>query len=135
MALLIAGLYLGGSVHLAEVVRKWPSRSKEPSLVNRLLRFLDKVRLDVPAWYEPAAANLLAGCSGHPIRLVIDSTKVGFDYRLLTIGLAYKRRVVPLVWSVHRSGRGHTSATEQIRLFAYVSELMPVHSEVWVFYD
>ena len=52
-----------------------------------------------------------------------------------TIALAYKRRVVPLVWSVHRSSRGHTSATEQIRLFASVSELMPVHSEVWMFYD
>ena len=84
MALLIAGLYLGGSVHLAKVVRKWPSRSKRP-VGYRLHRFLDNVRLDVRAWYEPVAANLLAGCSGHPIRLVIDSTKVGFNYRLLTI--------------------------------------------------
>ena len=59
MALLIAGLYLSRAVHMALIVRTWPSRSKEPSLVNRLRRFLDNPRVDVRFWYRPLALQLL----------------------------------------------------------------------------
>ncbi|MCC9077583.1 hypothetical protein FKZ61_015890 [Litorilinea aerophila] len=110
MALLVVGLYLSRSVHLSLVVRKWPSASKEPSLVNRLRRFLINRRLEVRRWYEPVVLELLRSAAGSPIRLVIDATKVGQHHRLLTIGLAYKRRTLPLVWSVHRGSRGHTSS-------------------------
>jgi hypothetical protein len=135
LALLVAGLYLSGSVHLAMIVRKWPSRSKEPSLVNRLNRFLNNSHVKVRKWYEPLAESLLSRCSGGQIHLVIDCTKVGFNYRLMTVGIAYKRRVLPLVWSVHCGSRGHTSAKKQIELFAYVGRLMPAQSEVWVLGD
>lgn len=135
MALLVAGLYLSSSIHLSHVVRKWPSESKAPSLVNRLRRFLDNSHVDVPRWYESLAKEILARCVGKRIHLVIDCTKVGFNHRLMTIGVAYKRRALPLVWSVHRSSRGHTSAKEQVELFAYLHGLMPSGSEVWVLGD
>jgi hypothetical protein len=135
MALLVAGLYLSGSVHLSHVVRKWPSGAKTPSLVNRLRRFLDNSHVDVRRWYAPLVKEVLARCVGKRIQLVIDCTKVGFNYRLLTVGVAYKRRTLPLVWSVHRSSRGHTSATEQIELLAYLHGLMPSGHAVWVLGD
>lgn len=135
MALLIAGLYLGESVHLPHIVRKWPSRSTESSLANRLHRFLDNRRIDVRRWYEPEAKQLLARFDGVPIRLVMDTTKVSSHRRLLTIGVAYKRRVLPLAWSVHRGSRGHTPVRAQIELLSYVRGLLPAGSEVWVVGD
>lgn len=135
MALLVVGLYLSRSVHLSLVVRKWPSASKEPSLVNRLRRFLSNRRLEVRRWYEPVVLELLRSAAGSPIRLVIDATKVGQSYRLLTIGLAYKRRTLPLVWSVHRGSRGHTSLADQVALFEAVRPFIPAGSEVWVLGD
>ena len=134
MALLMAGLYLSRAVHLALVVRKWPSRSKELSLVNRLWRFLDNEHVDVRRWYEPIAADLLAS-AGPTIRLVIDTTKVGFDHRMTSIGLAYRRRTLPLVWRVQRGRKGHTAATDQIRLFESIQHLVPGQSDVWVLGD
>ena len=134
MSLLIVGLYLSRAVHLPLIVRKWPSRSKERSLVNRLRRFLDNEQVNVGQWYEPIAADLLAS-AGPQIRLVIDTTKVGLNYRMTSISLAYRRRTLPLVWRVHQGRKGHTSATEQIQLFEAIRHLVPDKCEVWVLGD
>jgi hypothetical protein len=96
MALLIMGLHLGRAVQMALIVRKWPVMGKDPSLVNRLRRFLDNHRIEVRSWYRPLALHLVEQFAGKRIRLVIDCTKVGFNYRLMTISLAYKRRTLPL---------------------------------------
>ena len=135
LALLIVGLQLSRSVHLGLIVRKWPLPSKEPSLVNRLHRFLVNPGWEVRAWYEPIAVHLIQSFAGRQIRLVIDCTKLGFNYRLMTLGLAYKKRVLPLVWSVHRGRKGHTTVTAQLKLFKYVQSLLPKQVEVWVVGD
>jgi hypothetical protein len=135
MALLVAGLYLSRAVQMALVVRTWPSRSKEPSLVNRLRRFLDNPRVDVRTWYRPVAEQLVQSLAGQRIRLVIDCTKVGFDFRLMTISLAYRKRTLPLVWSVHRGRNGHTTDAQQLALMRAVRPLIPLHHEVWVLGD
>ncbi len=135
MALLITGLYMGRAIHLALIVRKWPSRSKDLSLVNRLRRFLNNPSVEVREWYRPFAKQLVQALAGQRIRLVIDCTKVGFDFRLMTISIAYRRRTLPLVWSVHRGPKGHTTVEDQLTLFRYVRPLIPADSEVWVMGD
>jgi len=135
MALLILGLHLSGTVHMALIVRKWPVVGKDPSLVNRLRRFLDNRRVVVREWYQPIALHLVEHFAGRQIRLVIDCTKVGFNYRLMTISLAYKKRTLPLVWSVHRGRKGHTTVQEQLALFKYVRQLLPKRAEIWVVGD
>jgi len=135
MALLIMGLQLSRAIHMALIVRKWPVRGKEPSLVNRLRRFLDNPRVKVREWYQPLAIDLVQAFAGQQIRLVIDCTKIGFNYRLLMIGLAYKKRTLPLVWSIHRGSKGHTTVQEQLKLFKEVRQLLPKEAEVWVLGD
>jgi hypothetical protein len=135
MALLVMGLFVSRAVHLALVVRVWPSRSKEPSLVNRLRRFLNNPRVNVRSWYRPIAEQVVQSLAGQPMRLVIDCSKVGFDFRLMTVSLAYRKRTLPLVWSVHRGSRGHISVEQQLALLRAVRPLIPVQSEVWVMGD
>jgi len=135
MALLIIGLQMSRAIHLSLIVRKWPVRGKAPSLVNRLHRFLDNPRVSVRQWYEPVVVELVQSLAGQPIRLVIDCTKIGFNYRLMTIGLAYKKRTLPLVWSVHRGSKGHTTVADQLKLFKYMAQLLPKHNEIWVLGD
>ena len=48
------------------------------------------------------------------ITLVIDSTKAGFYHRLLSIGMTFKKRTLPLVWSVHRGSKGQAKVEEQL---------------------
>jgi hypothetical protein len=135
MAWLLVGLYASGRVHLSHIVRKWPLPGKELSLVNRLRRFLSNPRWSAQEWYRPVVARMLAPFAGQPLRLVIDCTTLGLRYRLMVVGLAYRRRTLPLAWSIHRGIKGHTTTQEQIALFARVEKLLPRQSEVWVMGD
>jgi hypothetical protein len=49
LALLVTGMYLAASVHLSQIVSKWPLPGKAVSLTNRLRRFLDNPRVAVRA--------------------------------------------------------------------------------------
>lgn len=132
MALLIIGLFLSEAIHLSQIASTWPLPGKAPSLVNRLRRFLDNPRVAVKTWYRPVAEQLLSAFAGKQLRLVIDCTKVGFNHRLMVIGLAYRKRTLPLVWSVYEGRKGHIKTREQIALFQEVRPLIPRSSEVWV---
>lgn len=135
LALLIFGLQASGAIHLSLIVRKWPSRSQEVSLVNRLRRFLNNPAVEVQRWYRPLAQEVVNGFGGRQYRLILDCTKLGFGYRLMTVALAYKKRALPLAWSVHRGCKGHTTAADQIALLRQVAPLLPKRREVWVMGD
>ena len=135
MTLLMIGLYLSSQVHLSKIVRKWPLPGKQPSLTNRLWRFLNNPRLVVWHWYRPVVSEILDRVPSGPLYLVIDSTKVGFDYRLVTIGLAFKKRTLPLIWHVRRGRKGHTTVVEQVQLLQQLFPLIPRDREIWVIAD
>jgi hypothetical protein len=135
MALLVTGLYFSVGIHLSLIVNTWHVPGKVVSLVNRLRRLLDNPNVSVQMWYRPIAEQLLAALAGKPLRLVVDCTKVGFNHRLLVIGLAYRRRTLPLAWSIHQGPKGHVTTQEQIALFETVRPLIPRSSEVWVLGD
>lgn len=135
MALLMLGLYLGKSIHLAQIVGEWPVAGKIPSLVNRVRRFLDNEQVQVRAWYRPLAQEVIDAFVGRQLRLVIDTTKVGFNHRLLSVGLAYKKRVLPLAWSLHEGAKGHTSVADQLALLRYIQPWLPPEAEVWLLGD
>lgn len=135
MALFLIGLYLSGQPHLSKIVRKWPLLGKLPSLTNRLWRFLNNPHIDVEAWYAPVAQKIIAQLPAGRIILVVDTTKVGFYHRLLSIGVAFKKRTLPLVWTVRRGRKGHTRADEQLALFKKVAKILPQKAKIWVVGD
>jgi hypothetical protein len=95
LALLLTGLYLSRKVHLSLIAEEWHLPGKIPSLVNRLRRFLDNPRISVSNYYRPVAESLVSTFRGLPIRLIMDATKLGFDARLLTVSIAYRKRALP----------------------------------------
>jgi len=135
MALLITGLALGMGIHLSDIVSEWPLAGRDPSLVNRLRRFLSNPAVDVADWYRPVVAQLVAVFADQRIRLVVDVTKLGFNHRLLVIGIAYRKRTLPLIWEVYEGSRGHLPVQEQLRMFRAVAKLLPQNCEVWVLGD
>ena len=135
MALFLTGLYLSGKPHLSKIVRQWPLRGKLPSLTNRLWRFLNNPRVEVAGWYAPLARQIVEHLPAGPIILVVDSTKVGFGHRMLSIGVAYKKRTLPLSWSVRRGRKGHTQAAEQLALVKKARQILPKQAEIWLVGD
>lgn len=136
MALLLMGLVQGHGIHLSQIVEQWPGiEATEESLVNRLRRFLDNPAVVVRVWYEPIVRHLLQVFAGQELRLIIDCSKVGFHHRILTVSLAYKKRALPLVWSVHRGRKGHVGYVQQLELLDYLSGLIPENSQVTLLGD
>lgn len=135
MSLLVTGLKLSQAIHLSKIVNTWPIDSKLPCLVTRLNRFLNNEHVTTTEWYRPLLKQVIACLQGQPLRLIIDCTKVGFHYRLMTVSLAYKKRTIPLAWSVHEGSKGHVTVSEQIKLFKAVLPFIPAGVPVWVLGD
>lgn len=135
LTLLMTGLFLAGSVHLAHVVRKWPLAAKTISLTNRLRRFLSNPRVEAAPFYEPVARLLLRRFAGTRIRLLLDVTQLGAHHRLLTASIAYRKRALPLAWSVHRGTSGVVSNEATLTLLRRLARLMPSATEVVVLGD
>lgn len=125
---LLVGLCLSRSVHLSKIANKIPTtKATLPSATRRLSRLLDNPAIRVRDWYEPIARSLLerraAAQGGSEIRLIVDGSKVGFGHRLLMVGLAYRRRAIPIAWrSWVRSEKGHSSSYKQRALLDYVRQ-------------
>lgn len=129
---LLMGLCLSRSVHLSKIANKIPTKATLPSATRRLSRLLDNAAIRVRDWYEPVARSLLeraakggGGGGGGEIRLIVDGSKVGFGHRLLMVGLAYRRRAIPVAWSWVRNEKGHSSSYKQRALLGYVQRLAP----------
>ena len=130
-AWMIVGLFVSRSVHLEQIARKLPIRAKKLSLSRRMRRFLDNAEVRVRPWYEATARWLLhsAYVSGQ-IRLLMDSTRVSHDHRLLMVAVAFRRRALPIAWTWKRSHQGHTTAATQIALLRYMRTLLPAKAQV-----
>jgi hypothetical protein len=131
LALLMVGLLLARHVYLSRIVQKWPVPAKLVSLTRRLSRFLDQGGVVVRDWYGAVARHWLAAAhAGGELHLIIDGSKVGFGHQLLTVGLAYRRRAVPLAWTWVQGVKGHSSGATQLALLRYVRTLLPAGARV-----
>jgi len=126
LVLLVVGLYLAQSVHLTLIARKLPIRAHKLSLDKRLRRFLANGAVRVREWYKSRAVELLrAASSAGQVHLIIDCSKVSAGHQLLMVGIAYRRRALPLAWTWVRCAKGHSTTYKQIRLLSYVRSLIP----------
>lgn len=137
LAWMMTGIFLSKSVHLSKIAMKIPSAAKQLSVVQRLHRFLENPYFHVRSWYEPIARQLLAdiGKSVGEIRLIMDTTKVGFHHQWLTVSVSFRRRTIPIAWTWLQGSRGHSSATVQLALLRYVYTLLPQNVPVLLVAD
>jgi hypothetical protein len=124
---LMVGIYQSRSVHLSRIASKIPGSAVLLSTVRRLSRWLDNPAVRVREWYAPVARELLQSMAHTvgEIRLIADGSKVGFGHQLLIISLAFRRRAIPVAWTWVKSPKGHSSASKQLALLAYVRRLLP----------
>ncbi|MCD4812022.1 IS4 family transposase [bacterium] len=127
MAWLIVGIYLSKSVHLSKIASKMSGLAKLPSKVRRMVRFLDNGRVHVRPWYDPIARQILIEAVEKRSELIIavDGTKIGFGHQLLMVGLAYRKRTLPLAWTWCRHKKGHSTAHKQLALLDTVKQMVP----------
>ena len=120
-------------MHLSRIAAKLPFQVRLRSVQQRLNRFLSNSASQVRSWYRPVAQALLEQAAAHgPVRLLLDSTKVGVAHQLLIVTLAYRKRALPLVWSWVSGTRGHSDSDQQLALLQEIHALLPAQTSVVV---
>jgi len=127
LATLMRGILEARAVQLPLVAQRIPSAAKARSIVRRLERWLDNPAVRVQAWYRPVADAWLrdqARTTGQ-IRVIIDTSKVGFAHHLVLVSLAFQRRAIPIAWTWLRCRNGHSSQRVQLAVLGAVQALIP----------
>lgn len=134
---LMIGIYQSRSVSLSRIAGKIPGPAKLLSTTRRLSRLLDNPAIRVREWYAPIAREWLETQFRHvgEIRLIVDGTKIGFGHQLLIVCLAYRKRAIPIAWTWVKQVKGHSTATKQLALLAYVRKLIPIGAAVFLVGD
>ena len=134
---LMVGIYQSRSVCMSRVAGKIPGTAKLLSTTRRLSRLLSNSAIRVREWYEPIACEWLRAQNRNlgEIRLIVDGTKIGCRHQLLIVGLAYRKRAIPIAWTWVKHVKGHSRASRQLALLAYVRKLIPVGAAVFLVGD
>lgn len=128
---LMMGILKGASVQLPLIARSIPLRSQKWSIVKRFERFLQNRAVRVREWYAPLARLVLqSAASAGEVTLIIDATKVAFNFRMVMVSIGYQRRALPIAWTWLRGSRGHSTTATQVKLLEYVSRLLPPKTRV-----
>lgn len=137
LAWLMTCMFHGRSSYASRIGNKIPGPAKKTSKGERLRRWLSNKAVRVRYWYEPLAHQLITQATRHgqPLRLLVDGTSVGCSHQLLMVGIAYRRRALPLAWTWVRYQRGHSSASQQSALLSYVHSLIPSEIKVQIVGD
>lgn len=135
LAFAMTGLFRAGNVTLSKIAAQAPSPVQQTSRTMRLYRFLKSDRVDPEPFYRPVLQGLMHTFREAPIRLILDTTKVGFEAALASLSLAYRRRALPLLWSAHPNKRGAISMPEAVELLEGVVPYLPEQASVEVTAD
>lgn len=135
--LLLTGILESRSVCLSRIAGKIPGPAKLLSATRRLSRVLDNHATRVREWYEPIARLWLEAQFHNlgEIRLIVDSTKIGFGHHLLIVSLACYKRAIPIAWTWVKHVRGHSGAFKQVALLAYARSVIPAGAAVFLVGD
>ena len=112
------------------MLRRCWYRHKKPSLVTRFQRFVKSSWVDVKAYSDPFAQDILQAVEPGPIVLMMDSTKLGGRCICLMVSVYYKKRGLPLAWACFKGKKGHSSQVIQIELLKQVKALLPADASV-----
>lgn len=125
LAWLMTGLHEAEHVHLSKVADCRPGRASLTSKTSQLRRFLANEAIEPRTYYRPMARRLIeAAVRAHDrLRLLLDIIELPGQRQVLMAALAYRRRALPLLWSVWR-GKGVTSAETQIAFLQDVEDLL-----------
>ncbi len=123
LALWCHGLAVSPNCHLPKVALCLPIPGQRQSLVQRLRRFLAREPLGWKQSYGCLVQHLFANWHGREVPLVMDRTDLGEEWSILTLGVAYRKRLLPLTWRILPFGA--TGAALQKELLREVAPYLP----------
>jgi hypothetical protein len=104
LALWCQALAVSPNCHLATLALGLPLSGQRENLIQRLRRDLKQERLQSEWCSQPLVRHVFAHWTGREVNLVMDRTDLEHRWSILTLGVAYRKRLVPLVSNFARHG-------------------------------
>jgi hypothetical protein len=123
LAGLSQALAFGSNCHLATLALDLPFAGQRENLVQRLRRFLKTEQLHPLECYGPLVQHLFRQWPDREVNLVMDRTDLEHRLSVLALGVAYRKRLLPLGWQLLPFGS--SSADEQLALLRWVQPYLP----------
>jgi hypothetical protein len=132
LALLCQTLAFSPNCHLATLALGLPLPSRREHLIQHLRHTLKNKHLQPADCYQPLVKHLFAAWSDREINLVMDRTDLGNRSSVLTLGVAHRKRLVPLAWDVLPFG--DISGEEQSTLLKRIQPALPDPKTVPIYF-
>jgi hypothetical protein len=133
LALWCQGLATSPDCHLTNVALGLPIPGQRTNLVQRLRRFLDQGLLSWTNSYGHLVRHIFAHWQGCEVVLVMDRTDLGQRISILTLGVAYRKRLLPMTWRILPFGG--TGETVQKDLLRQIAPILPPTARVHFYGD
>lgn len=98
LALVMVGITRSQSGHIGKIARNLPLPTRQDSKEQRVRRLITNPRLAQKTHYQPLLRQAIRGLLRQEVHLVLDRVLLHDRHNLLLVGLACRRRVIPLVW-------------------------------------
>jgi len=130
LADLIIAIPLSRSLQSQDLAANIMRDVQDQSIAQMLRRFYKNKAITWEESYWPILEQFLAELDLAVYYLVMDTSQIGQDHRVLVLSLTYHHRALPLIWQVEPGVKGHTSEQQQValltRLFRYFQPDRPV---------
>lgn len=130
LAAFICAIVASRSTQLPIVGKKICDGAAPPSREKRLSRWINNSAKHFETYFIPIAGALLMSLAQNPLILVVDGTVVGRGCVALYVGVVYRKKVLPIAWTVVSQAKGHLPESVHIDLMIKVRAMVPEGAKV-----
>ena len=124
LAHLVSGIVGSRRCSLGAIASKSPDTNQRESRIKRFTRWLQNERIEQKTYFLPYVQAFLSGLPSGCLVLVMDATPAGRGCLALVISVLYKKRALPLAWTVARGKKGHFPEQAHAHLLQEVARLV-----------
>lgn len=130
----MVGIFEARDVRLSRIAERVPLDIQEDNVAQRFRRWLKNEQVDVRTIYDPVAFGILGALRHTRLRLQIDRTEVNERLNTLMVSVYYRKRAIPLMWSV-LTHQGTSTFKERNQILAHLEQLLPAGCTVIILGD
>ena len=130
---MVTGIIMGKKTQLPEIAANVPEAIKLPSTEKRFKRLIINESVTELSYFLPFIQSLLVNIGLQEMVLAIDGSLVGRGCICLMVNLIYKRRALPLAFTIVKGKKGHLPEDMHVELVHKLRPLIPESTERVIF--
>jgi hypothetical protein len=134
LALAMVGVVVSGSSAIGRIAHAMPLPTTQEGKEQRLERLVTNPRITPENHFQPIARAALQGLRGQRVSLIIDRLLLRHGQNVLVVSAAFRRRSIPLAWSI-LPHTGASALADQQSVLTTALALLPERVRVTVHGD